>query len=430
MNKRTLIIISLPLFLAACGQKVESSESSPSSSSSSSVAPIEPIDPLEAFQSLKNGKINYTIEVEDYGGNYHLYYMEDAFYVTYDDDAAYNGYLQDSQGVYPFNVTSAGKTTFGYYYYDTDEDENLKKIYDGMYSLADASFNASLYKHSEIRNTYTLATVSSDEGIVLFDSIGYIDTSTVSGAGLSDVKAIKLTADDYNNPQIIVDFNDKTSSRGTTTATIKNIGTTTLDSTIANLIKDGTQAKQRVATTDQFFSWLNDLANINNFTLEVASKYIKDGYTNYTLTSKYTSVAYYSYTDRGDEEDLGYIFKDGSIYNLYLDDISGTYLTGTKVETDDTPTSLYSFVNSFADFPYYPASFEARKDGNKYIIEDEEYLLDAFGLIDETLYRLQLSNVELAKEDYGYLFTFNLVDGQTIEMKVKDIGKTAIGSYK
>lgn len=449
MKKKILPVLFCLTLLVGCGENSSSlnsslansssssQESTSSSSFSSSSSQISTstsnIDLINEFAKLAQ-KDNYTLEIEDYGGDFSEYFLKDAFYYEFLDNKTesgnlvLNGYLKDDKGVYSVNINSQDKISFGYYEYDDDNDRYLTDIYQGMYSLKDLYLDESYFTFDAEQNCYVIDTLDCDEARILFSICGYDPDSTTSGMSISDVKTIKLTKNEDGYLQFQIVFNN---SRGTSKISIVDVDNTKLDSRISKAIENGSQAKIRVDQNDVAYDYLAELKNLSNFTLKIQSDYNYGNWTNYTNTTKYTSSAYYSISSREGETDLGYVLKDGKVYNLYFDEISESYLIGDVVKSSSgsTYSSLDDILYSFSSTSWDPNTFKMRKEGDKYIIEETDYLVNVFYMLDETAMKFMLQNLEFKKNGNDFEFVFNMVYDLKIKFTVTDINTTKIGDY-
>ena len=182
--------------------------------------------------------------------------------------------------------------------------------------------------------------------------------------------------------------------------TIENIGTTIQDQKIRDYIATDKGGKVRVGEGSSLFKYLGYLKNRRNFTIKVNSDYKTEGLTNYSRTSKYRTDAYYSYTDRKDEDDIGLIVSDGVVKTRLYNDATDKLIIGDvyKDNNGNTYKDIYSIVNSFIDLDWGDEkTFKAREiEGGKYVIEEKnlnassDFLTDLFARFDETVLRFQL----------------------------------------
>lgn len=439
MKKNILTALFCASLLVSCSPNTSTSsiESSLSSSSeentSSTSTSTSNIGLIDEF-SLLTKKDNYTLEVEDYGGDFSQYFLKDAFYYEFLDNKTsngnlvLNGYLKDENGVYSVNINSQDQISFGYYEYDEDNDKYFTDIYDGMYSLKDLYLDESYFTFNQEENCYEIDSLDCDEARIIFSICGYDPDSTTSGMNISAVKTIRLTKNEDGYLQIQIEFKD---TRGTTKVSIVDVDKTKLYSRISEAILQGSQAKIRVSEDDVFYSYLAELKNLDNFTLNIESDYNYGNWTNYKTTTKYTSSAYYSSSNRQNENDLGYVLKDNKVYELYFDEISGKYLVGNLVTSTDgkTYSSLDDVLYSFSSTSWNPNTFKARKLEDSYLIEETDYLVNVFYMLDETALKYMLKSLELKKVDSSYQCVFNMTNDLKIKFTITDINNTKIGDY-
>ena len=180
---------------------------------------------------------------------------------------------------------------------------------------------------------------------------------------------------------------------------------------------------------------------MRNFTLNVRSDYKTEGLTNYTMTSKYMKDAYYSYTNRKDEDDIGLIVSDGVVKNMLYNDVTNKITVGS-VYTDNKGNSfkdIYNVVNSFIDLDWEDEkTFKAREiDGGKFVIEEKnlnaysDFLSELFSIFNETILRFQLLDYTFwyDENNKSYHFIADLVDDDKIYLDITDINKTTIGDH-
>ena len=199
--------------------------------------------------------------------------------------------------------------------------------------------------------------------------------------------------------------------------------------------------KVRVGEGSSLFKYLGYLKNMRNFTLNVRSDYKTEGLTNYTMTSKYMKDAYYSYTNRKDEDDIGLIVSDGVVKNMLYNDVTNKITVGS-VYTDNKGNSfkdIYNVVNSFIDLDWEDEkTFKAREiDGGKFVIEEKnlnaysDFLSEIFSIFNETILRFQLLDYTFWYDENhkSYHFIADLVDDDKIYLDITDINKTTIGDH-
>lgn len=449
MKKSILPILAFALVLTACNSNLTSSSSSASStpvstasstssssttsgssssSSSSSTTPIPVTESaLDLFKTAAEVK-NYTFNVVDYGGNSQQFFLEDAFYYQFIGDLKINGFIKDDYGVYAVTVSSTGNVSGGYYYIDDETDEPLQDIYPSLTSLASVSFDEDLY--TENNGIYILKDLVGYEARKIFEVIGYDPDSTYSGMNLTDVDEINLQVNENGRPEIHIVFNEKTSGRGTTIAELFDVGTTKLALEIQQALDDGTlYGKHRIDANDVFYDYLGEIKRAKNYTLHVRSEYTKDSWSNYTTDSYFTNNAFYSTSSR-DESDLGFVNQSDGVHTLAYDELREEYLVGDKYTyQSETYKDIYEIVSSFSDTSWDPYTFEVRKDGDKYIIDDTEFMYTVFNMLNETMLRFMHLNIEFYKEGDEYNFTLNLREDQKIHLVVTDVGTTTIGNF-
>lgn len=435
MLKKSFIPLSVVILLASCSgvggtssasSSGDASNGSDSSSSSGSSSDVVLPDLLETFQGFITAE-NYSIYLEDYGGNFINVFLPDAFYFKFDDSTSFSGYLTDEGGVYPFTVSSSGKVTFDYHFYDSYSDSIITDIYSAMYSFRDCSFSSDDYE-KQSDGSYLIKDLTSTEAQILFMVCGFEVESSYSGMSLSDLTSMSLLWDSDNNPAIALAF-DEESGRGTTIASVIDIGTSTLHSSVQNALDEGQTSKKRIAEGDAFYTELATLKNLRNFTLEITSNYPEgSGFSNYTTTSKYTKDSYYSVSSRESESDLGFTLVNGVVHNLAYDEVSSTYFVGDAYTSSsgDTYSSILDLVYSFADTSWNPKSFEARVLDGRYFIEDSAYNTVLTNLVNDTYFAFMVEGYYLDKEEDDYVFTLQLYETGTVTMRVTDIGTTTI----
>lgn len=247
---------------------------------------------------------------------------------------------------------------------------------------------------------------------------------------LTDVDEINLQVNENGRPEIHIVFNEKTSGRGTTIAELFDVGTTKLALEIQQALDDGTlYGKHRIDANDVFYDYLGEIKRAKNYTLHVRSEYTKDSWSNYTTDSYFTNNAFYSTSSR-DESDLGFVNQSDGVHTLAYDELREEYLVGDKYTyQSETYKDIYEIVSSFSDASWDPYTFEVRKDGDKYIIDDTEFMYTVFNMLNETMLRFMLLNIEFYKEGDEYNFTLNLREDQKIHFVVTDVGTTTIGNF-
>lgn len=432
MHSKSLLLFSSLLLLASCGGTSSSSSpipsSSPSSEEPSAPSPSsveEEKDILEEFRDLSK-KVNYSIYIEDYGGNFTEVFLSDAFYYKFDDETSFTGYLTDEGGVYPFTVSSNEVVSFDYHVYDETSDSIITDLYEAMYSLKDCPF---LEESFEKRNDGSYSVdLSSDDAAILYMVCGFEVESSHSGMSLSDLDGMYIGRNEEGNPSISFAFNETSSGRGTSTASIIDVGTSVLDPIVQKALDDGLASKKRIPADNDFYKELATLKNMRNYTLEIVSNYTSGTWTNYTTTTKYTANSYYSTSSRSTDSDLGFTMQDGVVHTLIYDEVSNSYIVGGTFtsSTSTTYTDILDVVYSFADTSWNPKSFEARIDEGRYLIEDYDYMYVLTQMVNDTYFSFMIEGYYLDKDGGDYVFTLQLHQIGTLTMRVTDIGTTVI----
>ena len=348
------------------------------------------------------------------------------------------GYIEDNNGIYGFNISRDG--VFSEDYYEVDNDgNNLHSLYDNLYTFKDVDIDYENIYDEDDRVYFS--NLNNDYCKILFSLAGYSVDSTYAGMSFNDVESMYFTIDSNSNLQLAVAFNESTSGRGTTIMTVENIGSTVQDQKIIEYIDTNNGGKVRVGEGSSLFKYLGYLKNMRNFTLNVRSDYKTEGLTNYTMTSKYMKDAYYSYTNRKDEDDIGLIVSDGVVKNMLYNDVTNKITVGS-VYTDNKGNSfkdIYNVVNSFIDLDWEDEkTFKAREiDGGKFVIEEKnlnaysDFLSEFFSIFNETILRFQLLDYTFwyDENNKSYHFIADLVDDDKIYLDITDINKTTIGDH-
>lgn len=370
MKKSLIVVLSSVTLLTSCniGQN---------SNSSFKIDEIEIVDKvMDKLDLLKSSEVNYTLNVIDYGGDFSLSFSSGVYTYKELDSGKMEGYIEDDNGIYGFNISRDG--VFSEDYYEVDNDgNNLHSLYDNLYTFKDVDIDYENIYDEDDRVYFS--NLNNDYCKILFSLAGYSVDSTYAGMSFNDVESMYFTIDSNSNLQLAVAFNESTSGRGTTIMTVENIGSTVQDQKIIEYIDTNNGGKVRVGEGSSLFKYLGYLKNMRNFTLNVRSDYKTEGLTNYTMTSKYMKDAYYSYTNRKDEDDIGLIVSDGVVKNMLYNDVTNKITVGS-VYTDNKGNSfkdIYNVVNSFIDLDWEDEkTFKAREiDGGKFVIEEKNLKL-------------------------------------------------------
>ena len=432
MKKSLIVVLSSVTLLTSCniGQN---------SNSSFKIDEIEIVDKvMDKLDLLKSSEVNYTLNVIDYGGNFSLSFSSGVYTYKDLDSGKMEGYIEDNNGIYGFNISRDG--VFSEDYYEVDNDgNNLHSLYDNLYTFKDVDIDYENIYDEDDRVYFS--NLNNDYCKILFSLAGYSVDSTYSGMSYNDVESMYFTIDSNSNLQLAVAFNESTSGRGTTIMTVENIGSTVQDQKIIEYIGTNNGGKVRVGEGSSLFKYLGYLKNMRNFTLNVRSDYKTEGLTNYTMTSKYMKDAYYSYTNRKDEDDIGLIVSDGVVKNMLYNDVTNKITVGS-VYTDNKGNSfkdIYNVVNSFIDLDWEDEkTFKAREiDGGKFVIEEKnlnaysDFLSELFSIFNETILRFQLLDYTFwyDENNKSYHFIADLVDDDKIYLDITDINKTTIGDH-
>lgn len=432
MKKSLIVVLSSVTLLTSCniGQN---------SNSSFKIDEIEIVDKvMDKLDLLKSSEVNYTLNVIDYGGDFSLSFSSGVYTYKELDSGKMEGYIEDDNGIYGFNISRDG--VFSTDYYEVDDDgKNLHSLYNNLYTFKDVDIDYENIYDEDDRVYFS--NLNNDYCKILFSLAGYSVDSTYSGMSYNDVESMYFTIDSNSNLQLAVAFNESTSGRGTTIMTVENIGSTVQDQKIIEYIGTNNGGKVRVGEGSSLFKYLGYLKNMRNFTLNVRSDYKTEGLTNYTMTSKYMKDAYYSYTNRKDEDDIGLIVSDGVVKNMLYNDVTNKITVGS-VYTDNKGNSfkdIYNVVNSFIDLDWEDEkTFKAREiDGGKFVIEEKnlnaysDFLSEIFSIFNETILRFQLLDYTFWYDENhkSYHFIADLVDDDKIYLDITDINKTTIGDH-
>ena len=394
---------------------------------------------VKRLKSLKESDVNYTLDITDYGGDFSIAFSSGVYTYRDSENGKREGYIEDANGIYGFNVSTEGVFSSDYYALDSDGN-NLHSLFDNLYTFKNVDVDSQNLKEEDGRVYFK--SINNDSCKVLFSLAGYDADSTYSGTTYSDVNSRYFTIDSNSDLQLSVEFNETTSGRGTTVMTIENIGTTMQDQKIRDYIATDKGGKVRVGEGSSLFKYLGYLENRRNFTIKVNSDYKTEGFTNYSRTSKYRTDAYYSYTDRKDEDDIGLIVSDGVVKTRLYNDATDKLIIGDvyKDNNGNTYKDIYSIVNSFIDLDWGDEkTFKAREiEGGKYVIEEKnlnassDFLTDLFARFDETVLRFQLLDYTFWYDEaaVSYHIVADLVEGDKISREVTDINKTTIGDHR
>lgn len=432
MKKSLIVVLSSVTLLTSCniGQN---------SNSSFKIDEIEIVDKvMDKLDLLKSSEVNYTLNVIDYGGDFSLSFSSGVYTYKDLDSGKMEGYIEDDNGIYGFDISRDG--VFSPDYYEVDDDgKNLHSLFDNLYTFKDVDIDYENIYDEDDRVYFS--NLNNDYCKILFSLAGYSVDSTYSGMSYNDVESMYFTIDSNSNLQLAVAFNESTSGRGTTIMTVENIGSTVQDQKIIEYIGTNNGGKVRVGEGSSLFKYLGYLKNMRNFTLNVRSDYKTEGLTNYTMTSKYMKDAYYSYTNRKDEDDIGLIVSDGVVKNMLYNDVTNKITVGS-VYTDNKGNSfkdIYNVVNSFIDLDWEDEkTFKAREiDGGKFVIEEKnlnaysDFLSELFSIFNETILRFQLLDYTFwyDENNKSYHFIADLVDDDKIYLDITDINKTTIGDH-
>lgn len=432
MKKSLIVVLSFATLLTSCniGQN---------SNSSFKIDEIEIVDKvMDKLDLLKSSEVNYTLNVIDYGGNFSLSFSSGVYTYKDLDSGSMEGYIEDDNGIYGFNISRDGVFSADYYEVDNDGN-NLHSLYDNLYTFKDVDIDYENIYDDEDRVYFS--NLNNDYCKILFSLAGYSVDSTYEGMSYNDVESMYFTIDSNSNLQLAVAFNENTSGRGTTIMTVENIGSTVQDQKIIEYIDSNNGGKIRVGEGSSLFKYLGYLKNMRNFTLNVRSDYKTEGLINYTMTSKYMKDAYYSYTNRKDEDDIGLIVSDGVVKNMLYNDVTNKITVGS-VYTDNKGNSfkdIYNVVNSFIDLDWEnEKTFKAREiDGGKFVIEEKnlnaysDFLSELFSIFNETILRFQLLDYTFwyDENNKSYHFIADLVNDDKIYLDITDINKTTIGDH-
>lgn len=436
MPKKALFALSSILLLAGCsgGETPAETSSIPSSSDVSTSSSVDSSsssseaqeDLLEEFRALSK-KDNYSIYIQDYGGNFTEVFLPDAFYYKFDDETSFTGYLTDEGGVYSFNVSTSEVVSFDYHVYDEYTDSIITDIYVAMYSLRDCTFLAENYE-KQADGSYLVKDLSIQDAEALYMTCGFEVESSYTGMSLSDLDSMSLVRDEDGNPALAFAFGADT-GRGTTICSVFNVDTSVLHPLVQEALDSGMTSKTRIPENDEFFTYLANLKNMRNYTLEITSNYTDESWGgNFTTTTKYTEDSYYSVSSRSEDEDLGFTVVDGVVHTLSYNEITGTYITGGVYSSSSVSsfTSILDIVYSFADTSWNPKSFETRMVDGRYFIENEAYIRVLVQLVNDSYFAFMLQGSYLEKEGDDYLFTLQFLQIGSLTMRVTDIGTTTI----
>ena len=432
MKKNLIMILSFVTLLTACN-------SVNNSNNSGTIDEIEIVDKvMDKLDLLKTADVNYTLNVNDYGGDFSIAFSSGVYAYKDSYSGKMEGFIEDDDGIYGFDISRDGVFSADYYEIDSDGN-NLHSLFDNLYTFKDVDVDYENIYDDEDRVYFS--NINNDYCKILFSLAGYSVDSTYDGMTFNDVESMYFTIDSNSNLQLAVVFNENTSVRGTTIMTVENIGTTVQDQKIQDYISSNDGGKVRVGEGSTLFKYLGYLKNMKNFTINVRSDYKSEGFINYTMTSKYMKDAYYSYTDRKDEDDIGLIVSDGIVKNMLYNDVTNKITIGNAFNDNDgnTYTDIYNVVNSFMNIDWEDEkSFKAREiEGGKYIIEERnlnassDFLSELFSIFNETILRFQLLDYTFwyDEKDVSYHFIADLVNDDKIYLDITDINKTTIGDH-
>ena len=227
MKKSLIVVLSFTTLLTSCniGQN---------SNSSFKIDEIEIVDKvMDKLDLLKSSEVNYTLNVIDYGGDFTISFSSRVY--TYKDlySGKMEGYIEDDNGIYGFNISRDGVFSSDYYEVDNDGN-NLHSLYDNLYTFKDIDIDYEYIYDDEDRVYFS--NLNNDYCKILFSLAGYSVDSTYEGMSYNDVESMYFTIDSNSNLQLAVAFNEKTSGRGTTIMTVENIGSTVQDQKIIEYI--------------------------------------------------------------------------------------------------------------------------------------------------------------------------------------------------
>ena len=227
MKKSLIVVLSSVTLLTSCniGQN---------SNSSFKIDEIEIVDKvMDKLDLLKSSEVNYTLNVIDYGGNFSLSFSSGVYTYKDLDSGKMEGYIEDNNGIYGFNISRDG--VFSEDYYEVDNDgNNLHSLYDNLYTFKDVDIDYENIYDEDDRVYFS--NLNNDYCKILFSLAGYSVDSTYAGMSFNDVESMYFTIDSNSNLQLAVAFNESTSGRGTTIMTVENIGSTVQDQKIIEYI--------------------------------------------------------------------------------------------------------------------------------------------------------------------------------------------------
>ena len=433
MKNRTLLltlslISSLGLF--SCNNNQETEQGGDGDGGGGTPVLTEEDKLFEALTTLKNNP-DYTLDISDSTTHFVQYFNANCWTYDFDDSYKYVSYIEDETGIFQVSI-SKDDSSYKLDYYEVNEyGENIKNLYENVtYSFSDLTLNKNNYSFDENTNRLYVKDVTSEEGLVLFCLLGY-DPSSSYGDSINDVESMYFEFKN-NILNFNVIFDSETSSYGTANCIISNIGDTIQPSSVKTLLDANIKGYERVQSDDVLFEYLANLKNLRNFTSEVKSDY-KNSYSNYTLVSYYMKNAYYSVSSRPSEGDLGYYQDENGIVTLLVDGVTGKTIIGENYLEDQYGNPLkdlyedavYSFASTTWNY-----TFKARvKDNSTYVIDDNDYIGEVANMTDAYTLRLSFTNVELSYDAVNneYNFKFNMIDDETIYMRIYNIGTTVIG---
>lgn len=440
MKNKILLLLSLTLLISSCSgettkpepDKDDDQTQTPVEPDDKPITPDEPIEPpkektlFDELKDLKDAKVNYTLDVVDYGGDFRQVYYPNSYSITFDGESYTQNFVEDENGIFDLTTYSEERDSKVGFYYVDENNENIKSLYENLfYTFKDLTLDEKEYELTN--DKLLLKDPYCADAIVLFNLCGYSTSNTYPGMQLTDVKEMYFTksADGFFTFNMV--FNELTSERGTTTCTVCNIGKSVQDEKVTSFLKEGKTGKFRLSVDDKMYTYLANLKNLRNYTIKVRGDY-QNPAANYTYEAKYMSYAFYGTSSFEGQEDEGYIFEDKKIYRLLYDGISEQVVKGDHIPSYDGKDLYLDMLFSFATTKWNPYDFKATIENDQYVIYETDYLVSLAEMVNNTfmLFQLQTATISYDETENEYHFIMNLYGGDKIHIDVVDINKTSI----
>ena len=105
---------------------------------------------VKRLKSLKESDVNYTLDITDYGGDFSIAFSSGVYTYRDSENGKREGYIEDVNGIYGFNVSTEGVFSSDYYALDSDGN-NLHSLFDNLYTFKNVDVDSQNLKEEDDR---------------------------------------------------------------------------------------------------------------------------------------------------------------------------------------------------------------------------------------------------------------------------------------